>query len=538
MRTYMIYLLLTGKRLLRQLPYFLAGLAVMVLLVGMAAFSASKVLYGETSLKKIEVGVVLPEDDALSEKITKMIASLDSVESLCDFSYLEHDEAFQKMKSGELQAVFEVPSGMARGILDGTNQPATIWFPDESGLEGAVFRELAESGSSMLGTSQAAIYAADEYLNLQGVPEQISVSEQDLNRIFLKYAMNREALFRKKTVSAAGNVSTAVFYGISGIVFLMILTGIPAAPFLAPQTEALEQGLRRIGIRRWYPLFCKCLCMTLLLMAVTAGGYGWAVKKGYALAGREELAAWGLTCAAVSAWILLFYEVCRSSAAAILTLFAVNVVFLFLAGGIIPSVFLPELVQKVGNMTVTALWMDGIRFIASGGETGAVPVLWKLAAAALACFALALAARKKEGLTDAEAGVVVLYVWNDAAAGALPPGVPPVSSDLSIGNGRAPSGGKTGFRADHGGALPGNGCVESGACRKTGIGREPFIFLLSVRDGGRGKEGGYDRTGGVRLPVSREIKRTAGRGALYPCGPRAGVAVHGGRENYIRKDIF
>lgn len=85
MRTYMIYLLLTGKRLLRQLPCFLAGLAVMVLLVGMAAFSASKVLYGETSLKKIEVGVVLPEDDALSEKITKMIASLDSVESLCDF---------------------------------------------------------------------------------------------------------------------------------------------------------------------------------------------------------------------------------------------------------------------------------------------------------------------------------------------------------------------------------------------------------------------------------------------------------------------
>ena len=37
MRTYMMYLLLTGKRLLRQLPYFLAGLAVMVLLVGMAA---------------------------------------------------------------------------------------------------------------------------------------------------------------------------------------------------------------------------------------------------------------------------------------------------------------------------------------------------------------------------------------------------------------------------------------------------------------------------------------------------------------------
>lgn len=391
----------------------------------------------------------------------------------------------------------------------------------------------------MLGTSQAAIYAADEYLNLQGVPEQISVSEQDLNRIFLKYAMNREALFRKKTGQRCREcIDGGLLWNFGDCISDDSYRNPGSARFWLPRRRRWNRGFGASGSRRWYPLFCKCLCMTLLLMAVTAGGYGWAMQKGYALAGREELAAWGLTCAAVSAWILLFYEVCRSSAAAILTLFAVNVVFLFLAGGIIPSVFLPELVQKVGNMTVTTLWMDGIRFIASGGETGAVPVLWKLAAAALACFALALAARKKEGLTDAEAGVVVLYVWNDAAAGSLPPGVPPVSSDLSIGNGRAPSGGKTGFRADRGGALSGNGCVESGACRKTGIGRELFIFLLSVWDGGRGKEGGYDRTGGVRLPVSREIKRTAGRGALYPCGPRAGVAVHGGRENYIRKDIF
>lgn len=265
------------------------------------------------------------------EKITKRLASLDSVESLCDFSYLEHDEAFQKMKSGELQAVFEVPSGMARGILDGTNQPATIWFPDESGLEGAVFRELAESGSSMLGTSQAAIYAADEYLNLQGVPEQISVSEQDLNRIFLKYAMNREALFRKKTVSAAGNVSTAVFYGISGIVFLMILTGIPRTVSGSPDGGA-GTGASAHRDPAVVSAFLQMLVHDASSDGSHGGGYGWAVKKGYALAGREELAAWGLTCAAVSAWILLFYEVCRSSAAAILTLFAVNVVFLFLAG--------------------------------------------------------------------------------------------------------------------------------------------------------------------------------------------------------------
>ena len=91
MRIYIIYLFLTGKRLLRQMPYLLAGVAVMMLLIGTAAFSASQLLYGGKSLSKIEVGVVLPEDDSLSEKVTKMIASLDSVESLCSFKYLNKD---------------------------------------------------------------------------------------------------------------------------------------------------------------------------------------------------------------------------------------------------------------------------------------------------------------------------------------------------------------------------------------------------------------------------------------------------------------
>lgn len=367
----------------------------MIVFTATAAYSASRVLYGEKKLQKIEVGVILPEDDSLSEKVTKMIASLDSVESLCNFEYLDSDKAFEEMKKGNLQAVLEVPSGMAHGILDGTNQPATIWFADESKIEGAVFRELANSGSSVLGTSQAAIYAADEFLENHGHKEQISLSEQDLNRIFLKYAMNRETLYRKMMVSAAGDVSVAVFYGISGIVFLMILTGIPAAAFLTPHTAAVEQGLCRIGIGRWYQLLSRLLWMTVFLMAVTAAAYIRAARKGYAFMGNEELAAWLVTCMSISAWIMLFYELCRSSAAAILTLFAVNIVLLFLSGGIIPSVFLPEIVQKVGKMTVTALWMDGIRFIASGEKSSAITILAKISASAFALYILSVFAGKR-----------------------------------------------------------------------------------------------------------------------------------------------
>ncbi len=395
MRTYIIYLVLTGKRLLHQLPYLIAGAAITVFLIGTAAFSGSKLLYGEKALQKIEVGVVLPEDDMLSEKVTKMIASFDSVESLCDFKYLESDEAFKLMKNGELQAVLEVPYGMAGGILDGTNQPATIWFSGESGIEGTVFRELSDSGSSILGTPQAAIYAADEFLKNNGFSEQIFLAEQDLNRIFLRYAMSRESLYRNKTISAAGDVSTAVFYGISGIVFMMILIGISAAGFLIPHEKTLEQSLGRLGIGRWYQLFCKMLWMTVFLMAVTTPGYIYAVRIGYAHIGNEEIAVCLLVCMAISAWITLFYEACKNTAAAIFTLFVVNTIFLFMSGGIIPSVFLPEIVEKIGNKTVVALFMDGVRFVASGEETGTISILYKLTISVFVFYILAFAAGKR-----------------------------------------------------------------------------------------------------------------------------------------------
>lgn len=59
----------------------------------------------------------------------------------------------------------------------------------------------------------------------------------------------------------------------------MILPGIPAAPFLAPQTEALEQGLRESGPAGG-TAFLQMLVHDASSVAVTAGGYGWAVQKG------------------------------------------------------------------------------------------------------------------------------------------------------------------------------------------------------------------------------------------------------------------
>ena len=62
-----------------------------------------------------------------------------------------------------------------------------------------------------------------------------------------------------------------------------------------------------------------------------------------------------------------------------------------MAGGLIPSVFLPEAVQRAGSVTPAAILMDAVQWMVSGGE--AFPVL-RLTVLGAAAFLLAAAVRR------------------------------------------------------------------------------------------------------------------------------------------------
>lgn len=398
MRTFLVYLQLELKKTIKSIPYFLAGAIVLALLAGTIAFSAARMLYGEQAIGRIQVGVVVPEEDALAAKAMRMIESLDSVESLCEFTYLEEEAGFNRLKDGELFALMKLPEGLVEGIMDGTNLPVIVIFPESAGLEASVFRELTEAGSSILGTSQAGIYAADAYLREYGMEVCVPKAEEDLNRIFLSYALSRDVYFRKKEVSAVGNVGTAAYFAISASVLVMLLLGIPAAPLMRPDSAALRQKLKLLGISCRKQTAVRMFRLTFLLVLASAVPVLFCINSGYLRISPAEIGLWLLICLAASGWILLFYELCRNSAAAILFLFTTTVVMVFLAGGIVPGVFLPDAVRMIGAFTPAAFLMDGLRTMVTAGETaGEVLFLgMKLAGTTFICFMISVKAGERE----------------------------------------------------------------------------------------------------------------------------------------------
>lgn len=364
---------------------------MLVILAGTIAFSASKMLYGDKALGKISVGVVLPEDDKLASMAMSMVSSLDSVESLCEFLYVQEEDGEGLLKRGEIFALMEIPEGLIQGIMNGSNTPITIKFPKNAGLEASVFKELTEAGTSILGTAQAGIYGADEFLTMHKMESSISQAEKDLNSIFMKYALTRESYFKMEKVSASGDVPVVVFYGISAAVLVLLLMGIPAAPMVRPYTRVMEQKLYLLGIGRVKRTAVRTSTLACLLLLISGVPFFWCLLNGYVTPHATSILMWILICTAVSGWILFLYELAGNMVAGILLVFFSTAVMLFLSGGIVPGVFLPEAVGSLGKWLPSTFLMDGIKWMVTGGSFLSAG---KLLLMELALFALSSAVRR------------------------------------------------------------------------------------------------------------------------------------------------
>lgn len=366
MGTFLAYLNIELKRALKSLPYLLAGAAALALFAGAAAFSAGKLLYAGEAVGRIRVGVAVPSSDQTSKWLMSMVSSLESVSSLCEFEYVEEEEGRKQLRQGEIYALMLLPDGLVQGIVDGSNEPVTVLFPESAGLEAAVFRELTDAGAGILRTAQAAIYAADELLYESGKEELVPEAERELNSTYMKYALSRSVYFKPEKVSAAGDIGMGTYYGISAAAAVLLLLGIPAAGYIRPLSPVMEGKLALIGMGRPLRLAARTLCLGFLFAAVTAAP--WALCLSLGLLEAEALSApvWLLACTAAAGWVILVYELCRSTLAGICVLFITTAVMVFMAGGIVPSVFLPQAVQAAGRFTPAAVLMDALRWMVSG----------------------------------------------------------------------------------------------------------------------------------------------------------------------------
>lgn len=386
----MRYLYTEIRKAVYMFPRMLLQAILLMGLIGMIAFCAVKTMEREPLAVRADIGVVVREDDRVTRMALQYVENLESAAQVCHFIQMPEEEGFSALEKGEIAALVVLPEQIVQGIMDGSNPTVDIFFPKNAGLAAMLLRELTESGAGLLRVAQAQIYGAYDTAAAYGMMEQLSVMETDIDSYNLAFALDRLAVYDTETVSAARQMSVLQYYAASGAVLFLLLSGMALYPVMRREPLAFRRQLTRQGTGGIWQGFCQWMsgfvCMALLICVLwllwKAAGImvpETVMKITAALVGRGSAGGTGvkigmflLVTVTVSTYIYLLYSMAGSRTSSILLICLLSVVMVYLSGGLIPSVFLSETIQKVGEKLPTAYLIRVVGGLYAGYGAGSL----------------------------------------------------------------------------------------------------------------------------------------------------------------------
>ena len=348
----------TGKTLLKSIGSFCACLLLTAVLV--AAFSA--IMQNAQVFQKVNIGIAIPEGESISRLATQYISSMDSVRSVCDFYYLDEQEAVEQLKQGTLQAVVLLPEGFYHDVQVGINPPAQIYFPKDAAQNTQVFEELVTAAVSFLQTAEAGVYAALDTASYYGVELQGAGLGDTIAYLFAHQMLKRDSVYSAKMLSTMGNLSVAEYYYAAGLVILLMMCGIQFGFLYGKRNRSVEDKLKIRGVGSIRQSVVKILVMTeflyvtgLLYYFAGIGVAGWT-KTYFVFYQGTTWYALLLLCLGIAIYFHVLYELSGSSSQAAVFVFAVNVITICGAGVLIPEAYLGKEIAGISRFLPMKYW--------------------------------------------------------------------------------------------------------------------------------------------------------------------------------------
>lgn len=366
------------KRTLKLLPAMLLEALLLLGILGAITFGMTKLLYRDSPMVQITVAVIEEEENPLTAFALQYIQGMESISAVCKFTMVSEEKGFAMLQDGRAAAVLALPAGMVEGIMNGSNVPVQVYFPENAGMESALLKELTEAGVQMLRVAQAEIYGIYDMAKQYDALEQLSVLEADIDRFNLAFALERLALFQTQEISATGNLSILQYAAASGVIFFLLLLGMACYPMMQSYPAVLQKQLMRQGVGVAGLCFGKWLC-GLCGMGIGFGAF-FLLLKGIltSLGFRAWLPAAGakqtMTCLVILLCITTFtymiFQLMGNGTSAILLLFFLSTFMVYCSGGFLPSAFLPDILQKIGRYLPTTYLIEAAGSLYAGRLPG------------------------------------------------------------------------------------------------------------------------------------------------------------------------
>lgn len=417
------YLAFTLKRCFGRLGKLLCGLALLGIICAAAIYGLSFVNQKNdtAAASHFNVVFVMPKNAGLHYSLALgMVSNMESLSSMVTIKQTtSEDEAKAMLDSGEVKAAVIIPEGMIHTIMSGTNDlPARIIYPGEPSIETVIFRQIVDSLSQMVASSQTGVYALYEiYNDFDATEKQQDKANTQLNDLYINSVLERNALFQivgsdskennllDEEVSSDTTPATdfvLVGYLCSGLALLFLLSGINLCFFFVAPNRAVLPALSRLGLSDSFCLladfFAAVICQWLIfsigcLLIGTIGSSAHIVPA--FLFGRALVSCF--VCAFFSCALELFIcRICHGKQACMITTFAVSLLVMYASGCLIPSAFLPDMLRRI-SATLPGSQLKNMIFWQFGQSVSSFDIIILIIEGILLIIAALLAGTFKKG---------------------------------------------------------------------------------------------------------------------------------------------
>lgn len=321
-------------KVLCQRLWLLAVLSMLFLLLPLCAGPVAEELLSQgVGFSGVTIAVCAPEGDPTGTLIQELTGNMRDVRSYARLEAMPREEAMEALEKGEISAVLILPENFVEGILDGTNPDVRLLVSEEQPLEALMIYWVGCSAADLLTGAQRGIYAV-----LERFPDrtEAGVTWQEamtvINLRYVNLTLNRQDFFRVSEISATGALDMMVHYGLSLLLFLVMVLPPLFYPLFDGQ-QAFLHRLRSVGCGPMWIFGSRLLviCGVMLALLLVPGLY---LTEG-------NLAGIALTAVFGGAWAVVCCGLTRSTALCGGISFVTAGLCVFVSGGVLPQALLP-----------------------------------------------------------------------------------------------------------------------------------------------------------------------------------------------------
>ncbi len=364
MKRIFAYLRIELKKGIKIIPFFIQSFLVTTVALILAIALICQFMLKSQTFDKMNIGIVIPKQETSTQMVMKLISGMESVDSVCNFSYPDEETARAELAEGKLEAAILLTENFYDDVNNGINTPVDILLAPDSKVNEVVFRELVSSGVSMLQTAQAAVYAVDDASKDYKLSMSKNDMEYEMSYLYLEYAFGRVNTFAELEETPLEGIGLLEFYLACAVTVLCGIFGFGFLSLYKTENRDFSRCLRRIGVDIPLQSVTRILVMAstlwLVLVACYIFGnllYAHAIES-VAMIFPGQIAGLFLYALAQASFMHMLFSLCGNSENGGLLYLLITIFMIVCAGGLFPISAFPVWMQKISGCFPLTYWQN------------------------------------------------------------------------------------------------------------------------------------------------------------------------------------